>query len=114
VEPGGTGNAGNININARGLEINGAQIRSRTLGNGNAGNINIQVGEIFIDNPPYTTNFGNLTNPSDDKPALDAGNFSNNFAVGRGRSGNISLEVNGSISWHCWNAQRARSAQIEV
>jgi filamentous hemagglutinin family protein len=97
VERNGTGNAGNININARRLEINGGQIRSRTLGTGNAGNINVQAGDIFIDNPPYdASNFSNIT--LDDKPALDSGNFSNNSIIGIGRSGNISLEAQGSIN----------------
>ncbi|WP_414581762.1 filamentous hemagglutinin N-terminal domain-containing protein [Scytonema sp. PCC 10023] len=99
VESGATGNAGNININASKLEVNGGQIRTRTLGNGNAGNINIKAGEIRIDNPAYETNFANRTNPSNDKPAIDASAYSNNFTFGRGRSGNVSLEAtNGSIS----------------
>ncbi|MBW4504691.1 MAG: filamentous hemagglutinin N-terminal domain-containing protein [Scytonema hyalinum WJT4-NPBG1] len=99
VEPGATGNAGNININASKVEVNGGQIRTRTLGNGNAGNINIKAGEILIDNPPYETNFANRTNPSNDKPAIDASGYSNNFTFGRGRSGNVSLEAtNGSIT----------------
>lgn len=95
VEANGTGNAGNININASKVEVTGGQIRTRTLGNGNAGNININAGEILIDNPLYVSDARNRR--SDDKPAIDASNFSNNLIGGRGRSGNVSLEAIGSI-----------------
>jgi len=97
VESGATGNAGNININASKLEVNGGQIRTRTLGNGNAGNINIKAGEILIDNPGYATLGNDIT--LDEKAAIDASNYSNNKIAGTGRSGNVSLEAtNGSIS----------------
>ncbi len=95
VETNATGNAGNITINASKVEVTGGQIRTRTLGNGNAGNINIKAGEILIDNPSYVSDARNRR--SDDKPAIDASNFSNNSTTGRGRSGNVSLEANGSI-----------------
>jgi filamentous hemagglutinin family protein len=92
VEPGATGNSGNININASKLEVNGGQIRTRTLGNGNAGNINIKAGEIRIDNPTYDATL-------DEKPAIDASNRSENRIARTGRSGKVSLEAtNGSIS----------------
>jgi filamentous hemagglutinin family protein len=92
VEPGATGNAGNININASKLEVNGGQIRTRTLGNGNAGNINIKAGEILIDNPAYDATL-------DQKPAIDASNSSTNNIAQTGRSGKVSLEAtNGSIT----------------
>jgi filamentous hemagglutinin family protein len=99
VEPGSTGDAGNINIKASRVEITGGQVRTRTLGNGNAGHINIKAGEIFIDNPAYDTR--NVARPEfDDKPALDASNYSRDrFVVGTGRSGNVSLEAtSGSIT----------------
>jgi hypothetical protein len=97
VESGATGNAGNININASKLEVNGGQIRTRTLGNGNAGNINIKAGEILIDNPGYATPGNDIT--LDEKATIDASNYSNNKIAGTGRSGNVSLEAtNGSIS----------------
>lgn len=95
VETDAIGNAGNININAGKVEVTGGQIRTRTLGQGNAGNINIKAGEIFIDNPLYISEAGKRT--SDDKPAIDASNFSNNFTIGRGSSGNVSLQADGSI-----------------
>ncbi len=97
VEPGATGNAGNININASKLEVNGGQIRTRTLGNGNAGNINIKAAEILIDNPAYGTEFGSPT-LDDDKPAIDASAFSNSENYGTGRSGNVSLEATNGIT----------------
>ncbi|GAB1538685.1 hypothetical protein NUACC21_13480 [Scytonema sp. NUACC21] len=95
VETDATGNAGNININAGKVEVTGGQIRTRTLGNGNAGNINIKAGEILIDNPAYVSEASRRT--SDDKPAIDASNFSNDSVKGRGRSGNVSLAADGSI-----------------
>jgi filamentous hemagglutinin family protein len=94
-----TGNAGDINVNGNLVELTGGgQIRTRTLGSGDAGDINIKAGDIFIINPAYRTP-GN--NPElDEKPALDASNYSNDSrrGFGTGRSGNIFLEARGSIS----------------
>ncbi|NEU73469.1 filamentous hemagglutinin N-terminal domain-containing protein, partial [Hassallia byssoidea VB512170] len=74
--------AGDITVNATGtLTINQASRLSNTVANnatGNAGNIKIKAGEISI------TNLVNL-------PALDA------ESNGLGRSGNVSLQANGSI-----------------
>ncbi|WP_017319453.1 two-partner secretion domain-containing protein [Mastigocladopsis repens] len=93
-----TGKAGNIDVKATTVDINGGILRTRTLGNGDAGDINIQAGDIFIDNPAYQLPGRNVT--LDDKPALDASNYSsdNSSRIGRGRSGNISLTASGSIS----------------
>lgn len=96
---GTTGNAGNINVSGNVVQLTGGgQLRTRTLGKGDAGNINIQAGEIYADNPAYTSPG---RNPSlDDKPTLDASNYSNdsNRGYGTGHSGNISLQANGSIT----------------
>jgi filamentous hemagglutinin family protein len=74
--------AGDITVDATGrVTINQASRLSNTVATGatgNAGNINIKAGEISI------TNLVNL-------PALDA------ESNGRGRSGNVSLQANGSI-----------------
>ncbi len=44
VDPGGVGNGGNININARSLSItDGAQVSASSYGQGNAGNVYINV-----------------------------------------------------------------------
>ncbi len=95
---GTTGNAGNINVTGKVVQLtNGGQLRTRTLGKGDAGNINIQAGEIFITNPAYSFAF---PDGGDDQPALDASNYSNDAdgGQGMGRSGNISLQANGSIT----------------
>ncbi|MDF5722079.1 MAG: filamentous hemagglutinin N-terminal domain-containing protein [Rhizonema sp. PD37] len=94
------GNTGNINVSGNVVQLTGGgQLRTRTLGNGNAGNINIQAGEIFITNPAYSFVYPFTV---DDQPALDASNYINDDYVNAGhqtgRSGNISLQANGSIT----------------
>lgn len=92
------GKAGNINVDAGNVELTGGIIRTRTLGSGDAGNINIQAGNIYVNNPTYKSpgRDGNL----DDKPALDASNYRNdaNNGFGQGKSGNVSLTANNSIT----------------
>jgi filamentous hemagglutinin family protein len=97
VEPDAIGNAGNINISAKKVNVNGGQIRTRTLGQGNAGNISIKAGEILVDNPPYTLQDENGQYISEDKAAIDASN-DGIFASGSGRGGNIYLEADGAIA----------------
>ncbi|GAA6621227.1 filamentous hemagglutinin N-terminal domain-containing protein [Scytonema sp. NUACC26] len=94
------GNTGDINVNANSVELKGGRLKTRTLGSGDAGNINVKAnGDIAIANPAYPDPGNRST--LDDKPAIDAGNYSNDSGLngyGTGRSGNISLETNGSIS----------------
>jgi large exoprotein involved in heme utilization and adhesion len=93
---GSNGKAGNINVDANSVELTGGIIRTRTLGKGDAGDINIQAGNIYIDNPDYKSPGNDAT--LDDKPAIDAGNYKNNPVYGTGRSGNVSLFSNASIT----------------
>ncbi|MBW4633517.1 MAG: filamentous hemagglutinin N-terminal domain-containing protein [Iphinoe sp. HA4291-MV1] len=96
-----TGNAGDINVKATTVDINGGILRTRTLGNGDGGDINIQAGDIFINNPAYKVKDekNQPLTTEEDKPALDASNYQRDgVGVGRGRSGNISLTASGSIS----------------
>ncbi|MBW4630398.1 MAG: filamentous hemagglutinin N-terminal domain-containing protein [Iphinoe sp. HA4291-MV1] len=96
------GEGGDINIYANRFELTGGgRLRTRTLGRttSNAGDINIKAGDIYISNPAYKLPGGDPT--LEDKPALDASNYKydgGDNGFGRGRSGNISLEANGSIS----------------
>jgi filamentous hemagglutinin family protein len=101
-----TGNTGDINVNANLFELTGGgRLRTRTLGsNSDAGDISIKAGDIYINNPEYKLGDENGL-PQEDKPALDASNFKYDGVEGkyrgvrgRGRSGNISLEANGSIT----------------
>ncbi|MDF5733057.1 MAG: filamentous hemagglutinin N-terminal domain-containing protein [Rhizonema sp. PD38] len=97
---GTSGNTGNINVSGNIVQLTGGgQLRTRTLGNGDAGNINIQAGEIFITNPAYSFAYPFA---EDDQPALDASNYINDDYINAGhqtgRSGNISLQANGSIT----------------
>ncbi|NMG06362.1 filamentous hemagglutinin N-terminal domain-containing protein [Brasilonema sp. UFV-L1] len=101
VQRGGTGNAGDINVKATTVDINGGILRTRTSGNGDAGDINIQAGDINITNPAYIVKDekGQVITTAEDKPALDASNYERDgVGVGRGRSGNISLTTSSSIS----------------
>ncbi|GAA6618953.1 filamentous hemagglutinin N-terminal domain-containing protein [Scytonema sp. NUACC26] len=97
VEPEATGNAGNIKISARKVNVNGGQIRTRTLGQGNAGNISVKAVEISLDNPSYILQDKNGRYISEDKAAIDTSN-DGIFVSGRGHSGNIYLEADGAIA----------------
>ncbi len=102
VATGATGNTGNINVNANVLFklAGGGRLRTRTLGKmrSDAGDINIKAGDIYISNPAYNIPGKDAT--KEDRPALDASNYKyDGFdGFGKGRSGDISLEANGSIS----------------
>lgn len=92
--------AGDININAGRLEIDGGRLRTRSLGQGNAGNININAADIYISNPAYKVPG---RNPQlEDQPALDASNYRNDSenprGYGLGSSGNIKLTATGNIT----------------
>lgn len=114
----GIGNAGNININSKSLNLtNDSQISSSTFGVGNAGNINIKgtdtvslntanifsnvgqsdgtsaegnVGNIFI-SAKNVSLIGNETNPAQ----IQAGFYSNT----KGQAGIVSIEAIDSISF---------------
>ncbi|AFZ02793.1 filamentous hemagglutinin N-terminal domain-containing protein [Calothrix sp. PCC 6303] len=91
------GKAGNINVNANSVEVTGGIIRTRTSGNGDAGDINIIGDNIYINNPAYK--MPGRDTRLEDKPALDASNYTNDaLNSGRGRSGNVSLNANNSIT----------------
>jgi filamentous hemagglutinin family protein len=79
VYPDATESAGNINVNARSLNIsNGGFISSRTFGKGNAGNISIQTENI------------NISNNSDFLTGVFA--FVDTGAIGNGGQININTE----------------------
>ncbi|MBP5975174.1 S-layer family protein [Brasilonema sp. CT11] len=102
VAIGARGHGGDINVYANKFELTGGgRLRTRTLGRtrSDAGDINIKAGDIYISNPAYKVPSKDPT--LEDKPALDASNYKydgGDNGFGQGRSGNISLEANGSIS----------------
>jgi filamentous hemagglutinin family protein len=85
VRLGGTGNGGNILINAHNLEVaNGAHIDVSTNGQGNAGDLIINI--------PGTTRFDGFNIlRSSDFPNSSSGAFSNVEVQGVGNGGNINI-----------------------
>ncbi|MBE9041882.1 S-layer family protein, partial [Oscillatoriales cyanobacterium LEGE 11467] len=119
----GAGNGGEININARNLQItNGAAISGSTLGIGDAGNININVTEtlvidgegIFpslinsqvgiidrqgdaIDGTQLTGNGGNITIDTQNLQ-LSNGGIITGSTLGAGDAGNLNINVTDTLS----------------
>ena len=118
VEPGGAGNAGNINIITDSiLVINDGQIDASTSGMGNGGNITINArGNINFDGDDDGTNeiVSSAVSLVNEQAVGDAGNITifteGNFALtnggrvdvgsnNQGNAGNITIEVMGDLSF---------------
>ncbi len=118
VQPGATGNAGNININARSLSLTGgAVLQGDTKGNGNGGNVNINVTNsvVFdgIGSPPDSDFIfsGAYSRVADANAVGNAGNINitassvsiTNGAVlstitrGEGNAGDVNINSSNSI-----------------
>jgi filamentous hemagglutinin family protein len=112
VQTGAVGNAGNLTIDTGLISlINGSEINSKTLGQGNAGNININAQDISIDgkndeifsrittavNPEGVGKSGNIQiNTSLLK--VTNGAFIDGSILGKGEGGNISINAKDIIS----------------
>ncbi|WP_231510220.1 two-partner secretion domain-containing protein [Fischerella sp. PCC 9605] len=101
VTTGATGNAGDVNVYANRFELTGGgRLRTRTLGKmrSDAGDINIKAGDIYISNPAYELPGKDST--KEDRPTLNAGNYKYDGidGFGAGRSGDVSLEADSSIT----------------
>jgi filamentous hemagglutinin family protein len=85
VLPGGTGNAGNLNITTDTLSLtNGAQVAAGTFGQGNAGNVTITARDAVL--------FDGV-----DSNGFRSGAFSSVQAGGIGQGGNVSITT-GTLS----------------
>jgi filamentous hemagglutinin family protein len=114
VESGGLGNAGNIKVTTGSLSLsNTAKIAAATFGTGNAGNININARDAIslngINNNQFSTGvFSTVESSGVGKGGdiqLTSGSLSlanqaqiNSSTFGQGDAGNISLNVNQTIS----------------
>lgn len=90
VQPGATGNAGNININARSLSLTGGAIlQGDTEGNGNGGNVNINVTNSVV--------FDGIGSPPDSDFVFSGAYSRVADANAVGNAGNINITA-GSVS----------------
>ncbi|MCW5315512.1 filamentous hemagglutinin N-terminal domain-containing protein [Nostoc sp. KVJ3] len=107
------GNSGNINIQADSLNLtDGSQLSSRIFGRGNSGNISVDVrGAITLDSedsnsltsrivnqvqPSGVGNGGDINIKANSLTLTKGGALAAN-TLGRGNSGNISVDVSGAI-----------------
>ncbi|BAY65470.1 filamentous hemagglutinin family outer membrane protein [Calothrix brevissima NIES-22] len=93
-----TGDSGNIEINTPILKINdNAAVTVGHLGTGNAGNLNIQAGQIYLDNQGQITaatessGGGNIYLQTKDLLMLRNSSLINTEAKGTGNGGNITI-----------------------
>jgi len=108
VDPGGVGNGGNININAKSLSItDGALLSASTSGQGNSGSIFLQADDsvslarnslVFNNvNPGGVGNGGNI-NINAKSLSITDGALLSASTSGRGNSGSIFLQADDSVS----------------
>ncbi|MEH1770588.1 MAG: filamentous hemagglutinin N-terminal domain-containing protein [Nostoc sp.] len=107
------GNSGNINIQAGSLNLtDGSQLSSRIFGQGNSGNISVDVsGDITLDSensnsltsrivnqvqPSGVGNSGDINIKANSLTLTKGGALAAN-TLGKGNSGNISIDVRGAI-----------------
>jgi filamentous hemagglutinin family protein len=123
VNSGGSGNAGNININTKTLEGSGAfQIGSSTFGRGNAGRVNIQAKDtvslkgvedfssgIFSAVEPSAIGNGGGIEIETGSISLFDGAILSTFALGQGNGGNLTINATESVRIIGTSANDSRS-----